>query len=223
MKTRTGIALLTALGAAGWAGAAEYGRVISSTPVTQQVAVPQQVCSVEQGSGYRSGGGALLGALIGGGIANAISHGSGQVIATGLGLVAGAAIGDNIEGNQARATQHCHTVTSYENRAVGYNVVYEYAGRRYTVQTAADPGAYIPVQVTPVGVAPAPDAYAAGDYPPAQAPGYGYPPAYPTVVTQPVYPAVYARPYRHHYAPPVTTSINFGYVYRDGGRHRHWR
>jgi hypothetical protein len=33
----------------------------------------------------------------------------------------------------------CRTVSSYENRVVGYDVVYEYHGQRYTTRTATDP------------------------------------------------------------------------------------
>ena len=49
-------------------------RVISSTPVVQQVAVPRQVCNNQQyiTEAPRSGGGALLGALVGGLAANCL-------------------------------------------------------------------------------------------------------------------------------------------------------
>ncbi|KAA9173981.1 hypothetical protein F3K36_15135, partial [Delftia sp. BR1] len=57
--------------------AQEQGRVLSVTPVTQQVAVPQQVCRDENVyTGQRtSGAGAVLGALAGGVVGNAIGHG----------------------------------------------------------------------------------------------------------------------------------------------------
>ena len=58
----------------------EVGRVISSTPVIQQVAVPRQVCNnqpmvVQQPN---SGAGAVLGAIAGGLLGNQIGHGGGR-------------------------------------------------------------------------------------------------------------------------------------------------
>jgi hypothetical protein len=78
--------------------------------------------------------------------------------ATGIGAVAGAAIGNGVEVNAANAypptavpVQRCQTVSGYENRTIGYDVVYEYAGRRYTTRTARDPGPEIEIDVRPVG------------------------------------------------------------------------
>src|ERR687890_252175 len=98
------VLLFSAMGLAGAVGttavqAQEVGRVISSTPVIQQVAVNRQVCNtqpvaVQQPS---SGGGALLGAIVGGVIGNQSGHGFGRAAATGIGAVAGAAVGNNVE------------------------------------------------------------------------------------------------------------------------------
>jgi outer membrane lipoprotein SlyB len=75
-----------------------------------------------------SGGGALLGAIIGGVIGNQFGHGSGRAAATAVGVVGGAAIGDSVEENDARAHSgdawrfrvelddgRWATVTQYEN------------------------------------------------------------------------------------------------------------
>lgn len=133
--------------------------MISSTPVIQQVAVPRQVCTTEQIALQqpRSGAGAVMGAIAGGAVGNAIGHGSGRAAATVLGVLGGAALGDSIEGSggtQVQNVQRCTTQNVYENRAVAYNVVYEYAGRQYAVQLASDPGPTIQLQVTPVLAAP---------------------------------------------------------------------
>ena len=40
----------------------------------------------------------------------------------------------------------CSTQTIYESRTVGYNVVYEHAGKRYTVQLPQDPGPTLRLQ-----------------------------------------------------------------------------
>jgi uncharacterized protein YcfJ len=148
---------LVALGLAAACSAAlasEYGNVISATPVMAQVPVPQQQCydQPQAVSGGSTGGGALVGALIGGLVGNNFGGGMGRVVATGVGAVAGAAIGDRTEAAmnpaQMGMVRNCATVTGYQNRVVGYDVVYDYNGRRYSTRTAQNPGRYIPVDVT---------------------------------------------------------------------------
>ena len=133
-------------------------RVITSTPVVNQVAVPRQVCNSQQvvTETQKSGGGALLGAVAGGAVGNAIGNGGGRALATVIGLVGGAMVGDRVEGtnsqiNPVQNIQQCSTQTFYENRASHYNVVYEYQGTQYKVQMAQDPGPYVRLNVTPVG------------------------------------------------------------------------
>ncbi len=140
------------------AQAQEMARVISSVPVIQQVAVPRQVCSTQQVmvEQPRSGAGALLGAVAGGAAGNAIGDGSGRAAATAIGILGGAMLGNRIEGAPAPRMQEqttCSTQNIYENRTVGYNVTYEYAGRQYQVQLPQDPGPTLRVQVTPVAPA----------------------------------------------------------------------
>ena len=135
-------------------------RVLSSTPVVQQVAVPRQVCNNQQvvTQAPKTGGGALLGAVAGGAVGNAIGNGGGRAAATFIGLVGGAMLGDRVEGggtSQVQNVQQCSTQTFYENRASHYNVVYEYQGTQYNVQMAQDPGPFVKLQVTPVGGLPA--------------------------------------------------------------------
>lgn len=144
------------LSTVGLAAAQEQARVISSTPIVQQVAVPQQVCRDETvySAPRTSGGGALLGAIAGGAVGNAIGGGSGRAAATALGLVGGAFLGNQVEGQgrppEYQDARRCDTETFYENRTVGYTVVYEYAGRQYTTRTDRDPGGWLPVNVQPL-------------------------------------------------------------------------
>ena len=79
--------------------AQEMGRVISTTPVIQQVGVPRQVCSNQTVTtpGAKSGAGAIVGALAGGAMGNAVGDGGGKALATVIGLVGGAIVGDRIE------------------------------------------------------------------------------------------------------------------------------
>jgi len=152
--------LLTGLGLASWqASAQETGRVISSTPVIQQVAVPRQVCTNTQVAtqGQKSGAGALMGAIAGGTVGNNVGGGSGRTAATMLGVLGGAILGDKVEGAPApevRTVQNCTNQVFYENRTAGYHVVYEFAGKQYTVQMPSDPGPTVRLQITPMVPAP---------------------------------------------------------------------
>jgi uncharacterized protein YcfJ len=209
-------------------------RVISSTPVVQQVAVPRQVCNNQPMvvEAPRSGGGALLGAVAGGAVGNAVGNGGGRALATMIGLVGGAMVGDRIEGpnTQVQNVQQCSVQTSYENRASYYNVVYEYQGTQYNVQMANDPGQYVRLQVTPVGAISAPPQPGFSGV--QQAPQAGYiqqsttyvqPVAAPVIYqAAPVYypQPYYARPYYAPYYAPVGVSLNFGY---SRGYGHHWR
>ncbi len=141
------------------AQAQEVARVMTATPVVQQVAVPRQVCTTQQVAqrGGTTGAGAVIGGVAGGVLGNQIGHGSGRAAATALGVVGGAVLGNTIEGNQApnsrvQDVQNCTTQTFYEDRISGYNVRYEYAGRDYQAQMPYDPGPSmrVQVQVTPI-------------------------------------------------------------------------
>ena len=160
MKTTLGAALIAAAFVPVAAHASEFARVLSATPVTASVAVPNRVCTEEQQLvGARpSGAGAVIGAIAGGVLGHQIGGGFGRAAATGIGVVAGAAIGNGVEVNAANESpptavpiQRCQTVSAYDNRTVGYDVVYEYAGRRYTTRTSRDPGPELEIDVRPVG------------------------------------------------------------------------
>ena len=77
----------------------EWARVVSSTPVVQQVAVPRQVCSTEPvlTQPQKSGAGAAMGAIAGGAMGNAIGNGGGRMLATVIGAFGGAILGNHIE------------------------------------------------------------------------------------------------------------------------------
>jgi uncharacterized protein YcfJ len=201
--------------------AGEMGRVISSTPVIQQFAIPSQVCSTQQVAVQqpKSGAGSLMGAIAGGAVGNSVGSGSGRALATMIGVIGGAVVGDKVEGQpavQVQNVQTCGTQTSYENRTVGYNVVYEYAGRQYNVQMPQAPGQFIPLQVTPVG--------ASTSQPPAQQPIYQTQQqvAAPAPVIYSPAPVVVAAPYPYPYPYPyMYPNISFGFGF--GGYGRHWR
>jgi uncharacterized protein YcfJ len=158
------VAGVLALGATGLVQAQEaqtQARVISSTPVIQQVAVPRQVCQDEQVvvQGQKSGAGAIMGGIAGGALGNAIGNGSGRTAATVIGLLGGAMLGNGIEGSSPSGVQtvrNCGTQTFYENQTVAYDVVYELGGRQYRAQMQQDPGPFVRLNVTPVDALPSP-------------------------------------------------------------------
>lgn len=220
------IGLATALlgaAAASPAFAAAYADVVSSTPVVAQVPVARQQCV--QGEQYvqqaPSGIGAVIGAVAGGVIGNAVGGGFGRAAATGLGVVAGSVVGNQVEADgypvSAVPVTRCRTVTATESRTIGYDVVYDYAGQRYTTRMARDPGTRVAVDVRP-SAAPLP---AAGPVP---APVVGPPggPAY----YDPLPPPVVTAPYGYYAPAPViygAPAVSVGIGYYGGWHGRHWR
>lgn len=114
-------------------------------------------------------GGTIVGALIGGVLGNQVGHGRGRAVARAAGAIMGGAIG--YSASQQRQRQYrdgreyprdgreyryerCDVRyrDSYEERIEGYEVTYEYAGRRYVTRMPYDPGdrVRIRVDVTPV-------------------------------------------------------------------------
>jgi uncharacterized protein YcfJ len=215
--------------------AQEVVQVIASTPILQQVAVPRQVCAMEQQvvPAQKSGAGALMGAIAGGAMDNAVGGGAGKAAATMIGLVGGAAIGDSVESGaaQGQPVQGCRTQAVIDTRPVAYNVVCQYAGKQYSVQLPNDPATTILFQVAPVSTV-------------AQlAPAVTYPqPVYATPnYVQPGY-VVVADPYAGYYAPgyyqpnyllPFALGLGFdiwgggghghGHGHVHGHGHGHWR
>ncbi len=167
----------------GSAQAQEVGRVISSTPIIQQVAVPRQVCTQNQvvTPGQKSGAGAAMGAIAGGAIGNSMGQGFGKDAATMLGLIGGALLGDRVEGTPApevRQVQNCSNQVFYENRTTAYHVVYEFAGKQYSVQMPQDPGPSVRLQITPMAPPPSTVTLPAPTFisPPPVSTPYGVPP-----------------------------------------------
>ncbi|MBD8051909.1 glycine zipper 2TM domain-containing protein [Limnohabitans radicicola] len=203
------------------AQAQEVGQVISRTPVYQQVVVPRQSCTQTPVAvqPQTSGAGALMGAIAGGAVGNTIGRGDGRALATMAGVIGGAILGDKIESPGATQTQTqttCTTQNIYENRLVGYNVVYEFGGKQYTVQLPQDPGPTIQLQVTPVG---APRSDATPDAPPTVV-------ASNTITTVTTQPRVVYVPTPSYYGgawAPAYPVFNMGWGWNGGHRHGHWR
>ena len=212
--------------AAGTTSATEFGRVLSSKQIVQTVGVPRQVCSTEPMllDTAPTGGGALAGAVVGGLAGNSIGGGGGQIVATMLGFLAGSVVGDRIEasrGPQLFDVEHCSVQNFTENQTVGWDVEYEYAGRRYAARLPNDPGTTVPLEITAAGAAPTangslpvyvrPDGAAphpVSAYPSPPYPANGYPTGYPVYSPRPAY-----------VGPPVSIGLGFTYF----GGHGRWR
>lgn len=177
--------------------------------------------------------GTVLGAIAGGVLGNSVGGGFGRAAATGLGVVTGSVIGNQVEADSNPVTtvpvRRCQTATSYESRVVGYDVTYDYAGQRYSTRMARDPGQRLAVSAQPLeasGGLPAP-VYSAPVPPAAQdevaAPVYATAPASPVYYYQPLPPPVYYAPAPYSYygtAPAISLGIGYYGGYRGG---RHWR
>ena len=237
VRTARRSALFVALlGSAFASQAAEYATVVSSTPVNVPMTVAQRVCSNERQvvPAQQTGAGAVIGMIAGGVIGNSFGGGSGRALATGVGAMTGAVVGNQIEANTAFAAgtevpvQRCQVVNTSQQRTVGYDVMYEYHGQRYSTRMSYDPGSRVEIDPRPRDSgAPAPIAQAEPE--PQYSTQYSSAPVYTTpapvyyspyyspapvyVNPYPVYAPVYVNPY-----PAV--SIGFGYY---GGYHRHWR
>lgn len=135
------------------AHATEYAKVISSTPVLGEVTVPQRSCWNEQETVAqpRTGVGATIGAVAGGLLGSTMGRGAGKAAATAAGVITGAVVGDKVErdsaDNSTQTVQKCQTTQVTTQQTIGYDVVYEYGGRRYTARLARDPGDRMPINV----------------------------------------------------------------------------
>jgi hypothetical protein len=115
-----------------------------------------------------------------------------------------------------------------QSHPTAYNVVYEYAGKRYNVQLPRDPGAYVQLQVTPVGAQQVQQYEQPVSIPaPVIQPQTIYVPPTPQVVYAPQ-PVVYQQPYyvNPYIYPAIGIGIGYaayrfgGYGYRGGGGFR---
>jgi uncharacterized protein YcfJ len=121
------------------------------------------------GNDRRNIGAGVIGGIIGGALGNQVGKGDGKKAATIAGAVVGYQIGkgvanrdDRRNGNSSNVyrdddryndyrnetVQRCRTVIDgYEERVIGYNVTYRYAGRTYRTVTDTHPGRTIQVRV----------------------------------------------------------------------------
>jgi uncharacterized protein YcfJ len=151
------LALVALAAISGLAQATEYGRVLSSTPVTREVTTPQRVCRNEEVVVEKphDASGSIIGAVAGGILGSTMGRGSGNAAATAAGVIVGAVAGDKVANSDDTATtrtvQRCGTRQVRSQQLVGYDVEYEYAGKHYKTRMSNDPGDRIAIQVAPAG------------------------------------------------------------------------
>lgn len=140
--------------------------VLSSAPVYQQTQVetPQERCVEERvaRTAHRSRNGqsatpVIISTIIGGALGNAVgSNKSNKRVGAVLGAVLGNSVGRDLSRRRdASSTTYYDTVercdivyvAHTEERLIGYDVVYEYQGQRYTVRTQESPGATLQLRI----------------------------------------------------------------------------
>ncbi|MGA7179996.1 MAG: glycine zipper 2TM domain-containing protein [Thiobacillaceae bacterium] len=139
----------------------DVARVMSSSPITQQVNRPRQECwteevtSMQNQVGDHSYAGAIIGGLAGGILGHTVGGGTGKDASTAVGAVTGAIVGDNLDnqgnGNpspQTRQEQHCRTVDNWTQQITGYTVIYRYQGREFRSVLPYDPGRELQLSVS---------------------------------------------------------------------------
>ena len=200
--------------------AQEFARVLSATPVMQQLTVPQQVCATERVlvGGQKSGSGAALGVLIGGVAGHALGSGRDRGAATVLGMVGGALVGDRFEIAPQplwQDIQRCSVQYTTENRVAAYNVLYEFGGKQYSVQLPHDPGPTLALRLVPA------DAQLVSATPPPMESALVIA---PPIVLSPSPQLVYQQPPLVVYQQPVYRSYppNTNLVFRWGGGREPW-
>ena len=155
-----GLVAASALAAANaWAGPAfrERARVVSATPVYENVDTPRQQCWTEQSGYYQEaprGGntaGAVIGAIAGGLLGSTVGGCNGKIAASAVGAATGAVVGDryNTSGGAypPREVQRCRTVSDYHQQLIGYYVTYRYHGREFTTRMPYNPGPWVMLRV----------------------------------------------------------------------------
>ena len=121
----------------------EYARVLSSVPIAGRP-IARRECQRLGGSQpeAHNGFGAVLGGLTGALVGSRFGGGHGRDASTVVGAIGGAMLGDRLGGGDDDGAEQCNTV--YEpGPPQGYQVTYDYQGRRATVVLRHPPGDFL--------------------------------------------------------------------------------
>jgi uncharacterized protein YcfJ len=166
----------------------DRARVVSSRPVYERIPVSREECWNDRQRGYEErrvtrsdtgaaiGPGTVLGAVVGGVIGHQFGNSSGgRDRGTAAGAVVGGLVGNQVDRDRGnvgpggsvtevervpveRNVERCRTVNETREATLGFDVDYEYAGRRFTTRLPYDPGRNLRVRVDVVPVeGPGPD------------------------------------------------------------------
>lgn len=163
----------------------DRARVVSSHPVVEQIPVDREQCWNDRERGYEErrvtrsdtgaviGPGTVLGAVVGGVIGHQFGSSSGgRDRGTAAGAIVGGLVGNQIDRDNGavggpaevdrvpveRDVKRCRTIHEVREATVGYDVQYEYNGRRFLTRLPREPGRFIPVHVEVQPVEPRYDA-----------------------------------------------------------------
>jgi uncharacterized protein YcfJ len=139
-----------------------YAPVVSVRPLVRYVTVerPRQECwqDVEYRSAVpgRVAATTLAGGVVGAAIGRQFGDGSGRDALTLIGAVAGSAVAHahavrrNPVSTYTVPVERCHVVNERFTEEIieGYDVVYQYLGRSYSIRTAEHPGSRIPLEMS---------------------------------------------------------------------------
>jgi len=137
---------------------AHSATVVGARPLTRTVKIPRQECHDEQVTHTKPVQdhdrllGTGIGALVGGVLGHQVGGGNGRTLATVAGAAAGGYAGNRIQkrtqddDTYTAAEHRCATVYDRKEVPAGFDVVYEYEGRRHHVHMARDPGTSLPVR-----------------------------------------------------------------------------
>jgi uncharacterized protein YcfJ len=169
-------------------------RVISSRPIVERIPVSREECWNEHQRAYENravtrtdtgaaiGPGTVLGAVVGGVIGHQFGNSSGgRDRGTAAGAIVGGLVGNQVDRQNAappeqvtevervpvdREVKRCRTVEEVREATVGFDVRYEYMGRKLATRVDRDPGRFLTLRVdlTPVegrheGPGPRPPVY----------------------------------------------------------------
>ena len=195
-KIALALATVFTAGATG-AFAAEFNdraRVLNVRPVQDRIPVTREECWNDRQRGYEErrvtrsdtgaaiGPGTVLGAIIGGVAGHQVGNGRGKDAATAGGAVIGGLIGNQVDRDNRgapgsvtevervpveRNVERCRQVQEVREATVGYDVEYEFAGKRFNTRLDRDPGRFLRVAVNVVPVE--------GNEPPPRGPYPGQP------------------------------------------------
>ena len=163
-------AVAIGIGAVGCSTKPKFAEVVSAKEVKETIKTPREVCEdvvVQKQAPVQDKNrvaGKVIGGVAGGVIGHQIGGGTGNTLATVVGVAGGAYVGNKVQKNQQEkdvvttTEKRCKTVEDVSEKLLGYDVAYKLDGKDGNVRLAYDPGKQIPVKDGQLVLAPPADA-----------------------------------------------------------------